>query len=196
MGGLPGDWVCWQNSDDIFYLDSFEAISRVINEYPKMDFIIGDINLIDSNDLILKPQRYVKPTYHSILSEGMILTNQAAFWKRELHLKIGFLDEDLDFAFDYDWFLRLLKNYKNVFHISKIIGALRYHEQTKTNLNQQIFNDEMVTVRMRHNQAIPPRAFYLARRLLFLILNGNIKYILRGVYKRASGVEKINELSP
>ena len=178
-----GDWVCWQNSDDIFYPNTFNSIANVITSHD-IDFIIGDINIIDRYDVIIKPQRYVKPSYKSILSEGMMLTNQAAFWKREIHKNIGLLDEGLNYAFDYDWFLRLLNNYRKVYHLPKIIGALRHHDSTKTNLNQLSFNAEMKEVRSRHGSILLPKFFYTLRRIILIILNGNPNYIYKGICRK------------
>ncbi len=73
------------------------------------NLIIGNMNLIDIDDAIINNLIYVKPTHHSVLAEGIVLANQAASRKRSLNQKIGFLNEEIHFGFDYEWFLRILK---------------------------------------------------------------------------------------
>ena len=179
-----GDWVCWQNSDDIFYPFSFQHVAQVIQKTPKLDFIIGDINLIDKNDKLIRPMCYVKPTYQSLIAEGMVLTNQAAFWKRCVHNEIGWLDENLHYGFDYEWFLRLLKHTKQSRHIPKFLGALRHHSETKTSLNQVKFQEEYAKILDGRSLNVVTRFFYKSRRLFLSLANGQFSYVFNGIKTR------------
>lgn len=185
-----GDWVCWQNSDDIFYPKCFELLAKKIIKNPNLDLIIGDINLVDESDNVLRRMCYVKPTYGALLAEGMVLTNQAAFWKRDLHNKVGVLNEDMHYGFDFEWFLRLLKYSKKVDHIPSTLGALRLHSQTKTSLNQDGFEFEYANILAQHNVSNPPKCFYQIRRALLTILNGNFAYVFAGAFNRLAKLIK------
>lgn len=180
-----GDWIAWQNSDDIFYPHSFEYIAQAIKSNVDANLVIGDINLIDEHDKVIRPMRYVRPTYKSLLAEGMVLTNQAAFWKRSVHTEIGWLDENLHFGFDYEWFLRLLKDTNSSTHIPKILGALRYHNETKTSLNQEDFKTEYALILTKHDDIRPNKVLYQLRRTLLTLLNGNFLYFFKGLFTRA-----------
>jgi len=129
-----GEWVAWQNSDDIYYPGAFKEVALAANRYLKTDLIIGDVNLIDSQDGCLREMRYVRPTYNSVRAEGMVLTNQAAFWRRALHSRIGWMNESLHYGFDYEWFLRVLRETEHVKHLTGILGGLRMHAGTKTSI--------------------------------------------------------------
>jgi glycosyltransferase involved in cell wall biosynthesis len=179
-----GDWVCWQNSDDIFYPSTFLWASQAVKKNPQLDFIIGDINLIDEADNILRPMCYVKPTYESLLAEGMVLTNQAAFWRRAIHNEIGWLDESLHYGFDYEWFLRLLKYTNKSYHIPKLIGALRFHNETKTSLNQIKFKEEYAQILDGRSISNLKKYFYRVRRLLLTLSDGRLAYVFNGLKSR------------
>ena len=179
-----GDWVCWQNSDDIFYPLALTRMSHSVQQAPTLDLVIGDINLIDENDGLIRPQCYVKPTYGALVAEGMVLTNQAAFWRRSLHEEIGFLDENLHYGFDYEWFLRLLKHTNRSHHIPKKLGALRYHDQTKTSLNQALFSSEYAVILEGRFQPTYIKNLYKLRRLLLTLLNGQVGYVFNGLKTR------------
>jgi glycosyltransferase involved in cell wall biosynthesis len=182
-----GDWVGWQNSDDIYYPGSFQSFAQNVHRYPDACVIIGNINIIDQYDNLVRDIRYVKPTHRSILAEGMVLTNQAAFWRCDIHKKIGKLNESLNYAFDFEWFLRVSKNH-NVIHIDKTWGGYRVHEKTKTHNMPELFFDEYKLILSSYSET--PwivRQLYKIRRGIYLIINGNIYYVLRGIYQRITG---------
>lgn len=178
-----GEWVAWQNSDDIFYPGAFSTIAKAATDLHDADLIIGNINLIDSDDFILREMKYVRPTYRALLAEGMVLTNQAAFWRRGVHKELGYLDETLDCGFDYEWFLRLLHDHRAV-HIDALMGGLRLHDQTKTHNRRSVFESEYQTVLRGRETGPIVKFYYLARRLLLTLLQGNIGYVLRGAKRR------------
>ena len=179
-----GEWVGWQNSDDIYYADCLCSVAAATDRYPNADLLIGNMNLIDKTGTVLRDLKYVRPTYHSILAEGMQLTNQAAFWRREIHEKIGYLDESLDCGFDYEWFLRLLK-VRQAAHINKAWGGLRLHDQTKTALRQDVFDREYRRILQGREPSTAEIRFFQLRRLVLTTFNGNISYALRGLRNRA-----------
>lgn len=178
-----GDWVTWQNSDDIFYPGAFQGLARAASINPRADLIIGDMMLIDENDREIRDIRYVRPTYSALLAEGMVLTNQAAFWRRSVHAEIGFLNETLECGFDYEWFLRLLQRYKAQ-HVSQIWGGLRMHCATKTSRMPETFAEEYHAIRASRRASRWLRRAYQLRRLALMAAKGNIRYIARGALRR------------
>ena len=185
-----GDWVGWQNSDDIFYPGAFRRIAQAAIRYPKAELIIGDMNLIDEMDEVIRELKYVRPTYESLLAEGMVLTNQAAFWRRSLHVQIGWLNESLHYGFDYEWFLRVLRKTDRAVHVPQCLGALRYHDATKTSCSQALFDEEYRSI--LDGRMLPgwQKSFYRARRLFLTLADGHFGYVLRGMKRRASGVDR------
>jgi glycosyltransferase involved in cell wall biosynthesis len=177
-----GEWLCWQNSDDIFYQEAFVNLASAAKKYPNADLIIGDTMLIDKYDNPLRDIRFVKPTYHSALAEGMILTNQSAFWKNTIHEKIGYLSETLHYGFDYEWFLRLLKHYRAA-HTDHILGGLRIYGQTKTSLNPEKFEQEYATFLPKKPVSNLSKNYFRLRRLFLMLLNGRVDYVSRGILR-------------
>ena len=137
--------------------------------------------LIDELDAPLRDIRYVEPTYNALLAEGMVLTNQSAFWRRQIHESIGYLSEDLHYSFDYEWFLRLTQ-YTNSAHINKFWGGWRLHEDTKTSISPEAFILEKQQI-LRGRQSTKLAKFILYGVLLTLA-KGNVSYALRGVFRR------------
>lgn len=179
-----GDWVGWQNSDDIFYPGALFSLARRITLGGDADLIIGNINLIGKNDELLRDIKYVRPSYFSVLAEGMVLTNQAAFWRRAVHDEVGYLDESLDCGFDFDWFLRCLHG-RRASHVDEVWGALRLHEDTKTSNKQYVFDDDYRRILKGRELPAFAKRYFQIRRLALMIGQGNFEYVIRGMLRRS-----------
>lgn len=181
-----GEWVAWQNSDDIYYPGTFDDLAATAAKHPQAGLIIGDMMLIDEHDCPLRDIRYVKPNYKALLAEGMILTNQAAFWRHSIHEQIGFLVEDLHCSFDYEWFLRLTQHVEGA-HVDRIWGALRLHGETKTSLLEQCFQEENQRILAGRFMPQWQKKVYKLRRLALMLSYGRVSYVLRGLLRHARG---------
>ena len=184
-----GHWVAWQNSDDIYYPGAFASLARAAARQRNADLIIGNVNLIDVDDRVLRDLCYVKPTYGAMLAEGMVLTNQVAFWRREMHAKIGWLDESLSCAFDYDWFLRVLEAARGA-HVDQCWGGYRFHDATKTSLIGDRCRAEREKVLAGRGLPGWQVNLYRLRRMGLLAAQGHFAYVARGLAQRALGVER------
>lgn len=179
-----GDWIAWQNSDDIYYPGVFHDLAYVASSKPTVGIVIGDILLINEHDRKLRDVRYVRPTYNSMRAEGMVIANQAAFWRRSIHGEMGLLNKEFRYSFDYEWFLRIIKK-TECLHIPKIWGALRLHGESKTSTQAKYFqieNNRILAGREIHDWIKP---FFRVRRLVLMLARGQVKYALRGLLRRA-----------
>jgi glycosyltransferase involved in cell wall biosynthesis len=177
-----GTWVGWQNSDDIYYENVFYDFASIALKNSGTGLIIGDMMIIDENDNVIRDMQFVKPTYKSILAGGMVLGNQAAFWRRSIHQKIGFLNEKYQYCFDYEWFLRLLNN-TDAIHRDKFWGAIRKHKNTKSNLDKDKYDQEESQLKLEYKFLLKNQIFYQIRRLFIMIKKGKFYYIFRGLLK-------------
>ena len=175
-----GTWVGWQNSDDIYLKNTLNDLSTEIKKNHQVGLIIADMLLIDDQDRPIRDIRYVKPTYKSFLVEGMVLCNQSAFWLRDIHNKIGFLDERYQYSFDYEWFLRLLKHTKAK-HVNKIWGGFRQHQASKTFLSKPKFKEDNNLINNNYKSSFLEKIFFKSRRAILMLANGHLIYVLRGI---------------
>ena len=178
-----GDWVAWQNSDDLYYPGTFYELAAAAKKFPQAGLIIGDVMLIDEADVPFREMRYTKPTYNALRAEGMVLTNQAAFWRRTTQDAIGLLNEQLHCSFDYEWFLRIVRSTKGA-HVTRVWGALRYHEQTKSSTQSATFTEESRLVLAGREMKTWQIALYRLRRYFLLFLQGHFRYLFRGITRR------------
>lgn len=181
-----GDWVAWQNSDDVYYPGAFHDLAAAAAKHPGAGLIIGDMMLIDENDKPLRDIRYVKPSYKALLAEGMLLANQATFWRRELQDELGLLDESYHYSFDYEWFIRLAEKTAG-WHVGRIWGGFRLHGEAKTSLNALGFQEENDTILAGRELPSWQKKLYKLRRLMMMIGQGKLDYVLRGLLRHARG---------
>jgi hypothetical protein len=99
-------------------------------------------------------------------------------------MQIGYLDEQYHYSFDYQWFLRITTHTDKCFHISKIWGALRFHEDTKGHNSEQSFLDEQDHILLGKAMPTWKKRFYRLKRYGHLLLSGHVAYLARGILRR------------
>ena len=183
-----GNWITWQNCDD--YYTNKEALSlfaKAINSNPSKKLFVANINLVNIEGNILRHVKYINPYFYSLLYEGMTLTNQACFWNVELNKKLGLL-ENLKINFDYEWFLRILKNFPECgIHLNYTIGSFRLHKKQKTQ-NQNINDlENLKIIKKKYGFSkyylIFFKPYLLIRKFFYYLLQGNFYYVSRGIFK-------------
>jgi glycosyltransferase involved in cell wall biosynthesis len=183
---VTGEWVGWQNSDDYYLPGALNAASEIQSTVSeKIGVIAGAMLMVNSLGEPIRELRYVKPTFRSLRAEGMVIANQSTWWRRSLHEKLGFLDEKYNCSFDFDWFLRLLKN-TDAYYIDDLLGALRLHDGTKTNNLTKEFTiqNRLILEHWGFPSFLERKAFQIRRGLLTL-RGGHIKYFINGLFSRA-----------
>ncbi len=183
-----GDWLTWQNSDDFYSNNnSLLTFEKAINKNQQKKLIVANINLVNLEEKTLRDVKYLKPYYFSLLYEGMTLTNQACFWKKELNNELGYL-RDIRLNFDYEWFMRILKTYPGTgHHVNKTLACFRLHKSQKTQnptyLDQKQLN--LIKIEYGYNKkfSIIIRPLLLIRKFFYHLLQGNFYYLLRGFLK-------------
>jgi glycosyltransferase involved in cell wall biosynthesis len=183
-----GDWITWQNSDDFYSNNnSLLTFEKVINKNQQKKLFVANINLVNFEEKILRDVKYLKPYYFSLLYEGMTLTNQACFWDKELNNELGYL-KDIRLNFDYEWFMRILKNYPDTgYHLNKTLACFRLHKSQKTQnqtyLDQKQLN--LIKIEYGYNKKLSViiKPLLLIRKFFYYLLQGNFYYLLRGFFK-------------
>jgi glycosyltransferase involved in cell wall biosynthesis len=179
-----GDWVGWQNSDDVYLPGALKLAAQTMSRQSSCGIVAGGLQMIDSSGRLLRELRYVTPTWRSMRAEGMVIANQSSWWRRELHRTVGLLEESLVCAFDYDWYLRLLRHTK-VAYIDKALGALRMHAATKTViLAPEHTKEHLSIVKNWGPPSILEQRYFQLRRALKTIINGHLGYVIRGALDR------------
>jgi len=125
-----GDIIGWLNSDDTYLPGTFNIIVRMFQRYPEFDAIYGNQVLTDTEGRFLRIKHELPYSYHRLMY-NMYQSQPATFLRRSVIDQIGFLNEDLHYSMDYEYFLRLGKRCK-VKHVPYLFAKYRLHANSKS----------------------------------------------------------------
>jgi glycosyltransferase involved in cell wall biosynthesis len=137
LRAVTGDVVGWLNSDDVLLPGALERVARAFRENPRAEWVHGRCKIIDEHDRevrrwisLYKHYRCRYHTFENFLTEDYV-SQMTTFWKRSVHDEIGYIDPNIRFAFDHDFFLRLAQRGAPVY-IEEPIACFRWYETSKS----------------------------------------------------------------
>jgi glycosyltransferase involved in cell wall biosynthesis len=128
-----GEIVGWLNSDDRYRAGCFEAAVRAFALDPEVDIIYGDYTLMNEFGSIIKTcheiefNRFVL-NYHRVL----YIPTTATFFRRRIFTEENWLNEDLHYAMDADFFIRLAAKGYRFKHVPTLMADFRLHPESKS----------------------------------------------------------------
>jgi glycosyltransferase involved in cell wall biosynthesis len=152
-----GDILGWVNADDLLRPSSVELAVTALLENPSCGAVYGDSIYIDEEGHFLEPYPTRAFDYEKLVTETENFISQpSVFIRAHLLHQIGFLDENLHYVMDYDFWLRL-GCVKSMLYIPVDMAALRLHTQAKTIQSMQHFSNEFSFIfeRLISNPAFP-----------------------------------------
>jgi len=133
-----GEIITWINSDDILMPNALHQVAKLFSESPKnIGFIHGGSIPFDEQKEYEADFGYKDISKERLLS-GMAFTQPASFIRKEFLDEFGKLDEDLNFAMDYDLFSKLCLSCDSLAS-KQIFSKNRLHSQSKTLQHQMGF---------------------------------------------------------
>lgn len=125
------DIIGWLNSDDIYYPQALQKIMQFFQDHPDCDVVYGMANHIDANDNII--EAYPTEAWNiDRLKKTCFLCQPAVFFRRRVFEQFGFLNEDLNFCMDYEYWLRMALKGARFSFLPSVLAGSRLHEETKT----------------------------------------------------------------
>ena len=171
-----GDILAWINSDDYYEPNAFEFIMKKFKENPDVDLIYGNGYKIDKVKNTKEIMESDEGNFNTFLQKGYSICQPAAFFTKKIINKIGFLDENLHYAMDYDFWLRILKNNKAI-RIPKIMANFRIWENSKTaSQNNKFFQDRKIIRKKYEGSVIDPKTIYKIRSQIPLLRHLQTKF--------------------
>lgn len=102
-----GDVMAWLNSDDMYAPGALARVGAQFAASPHAQLMYGEGWYIDVDGQFLHPCHFVR---HNITRRYLVnidpILQPAAFWRRRLWQRVGPLNAELNWVFDWEWFLR------------------------------------------------------------------------------------------
>jgi glycosyltransferase involved in cell wall biosynthesis len=144
-----GDIITWINSDDYFAPGAFSKAVEAFGIDQSILMIYGDLNIIDENGHLVFYKKLNEFEYLSLLCQRMGISQPGSFLRREVTNLIGYLDEDLDYVMDLEYWLRL-----------SLVGVIKYipfdfayyrvHAKAKSSSSPKLWQREMLRMLKKH----------------------------------------------
>ena len=147
-----GEVFCWLNSDDMYLPGTLARVAAAATPAPRRFFRYGSaVHLRESPHLevFLAPAH---PATAGRLLHDAVVVQPSAFWSRDVWEATGPLDENLHFAFDWEWFIRA-QQHAEFTHVDEVYSVYRLHEAHKTGSGGSRRRREMCEVIGRHAPA-------------------------------------------
>lgn len=128
-----GDVVCWLNSDDCFVPGALEKVANYFSKNEDCDAIVGDIEIKYEG---LSEIKYLKGKFSSYIRllqfwKSYNMHQPAIFWKRTVTDEVGLLDTDENLVMDYDYWLRIARQFRFE-KLNSTLARVLHHGESKT----------------------------------------------------------------
>lgn len=162
-----GDVASYLNSDDLYTPGAFRRVAAELAARPDVDFIHGDGDVIDEHGG-LQWEWLSRPYEHSVLTSYHFLWNsftnyilqQATFWRRRVHERIGYFDEGFHYAMDAEFWVRAGAAGLVLHHLPVKLGRFRLIEGTKSRSGATVFWGDYLEIFRRYRGARSLRPYF------------------------------------
>ena len=181
-----GDYVAFQNSDDVFAPDAFRRVADAWRATPDTDVFFGDMYITDEADVILEEMRAPAFCAECHIYEGMQVFNQSLFIRRDRLTQFGLLDESLRFVIDYELVARLgVQPGVRFKHVDGFWGGFRVQPDAKSStIAATVGLDEHQRIKEKYQPMLTSsfgasfwQRYCRLRKLLTFVLKGEFGYV-------------------
>jgi glycosyltransferase involved in cell wall biosynthesis len=169
-----GDILCYLNSDDVYFPGTLNKVVSLFEDNNKLELVYGDHAIYyPDGSLIAKPK--IAYDFDICLNAYLTIPQPSSFWTRRIFDQVNGFNDEFQFCFDYDFFLRvghqLIENPESILHVKDLWSKFRVHDESKTISNQAGFSRETKLVRdqfeFKSNKLIRPfiKNYYLLKAL-------------------------------
>ena len=161
-----GDIVAWLNSDDTYCPGAVRKAVEAFEQNPEAGLVHGNCNVTDASGRTIYRMRS-RPVDLSDLLCFTIIHQPTVFLRRSVIESVGFLNPDLHFLMDHDYWVRTAFRFP-LHHIPEFLACAREHPDAKSVAQGNQFSKDALTIldrvysdpeRARSVQAIRNRAY-------------------------------------
>ena len=159
-----GEVVAFLNSDDLYEPGALMKVGGFFARHPEAAWVTGRCRIIDQNDreirkaITLYKNMWLRLKSYAVLQVVDYISQPATFWRRQVVEKIGLFDEALRYAMDYDYSLRVGRQFR-LWVLNDYLASFRMHPASKAGSSANAQFDADLAIARRYTSS---------RLLLFL----------------------------
>jgi ADP-heptose:LPS heptosyltransferase/GT2 family glycosyltransferase/Flp pilus assembly protein TadD/ubiquinone/menaquinone biosynthesis C-methylase UbiE len=148
-----GNFITNANTDDRHKRDAFEKMLAVFDKYEDIDLVYADVYRTEKiNDVFnsITPKSLIKwmDFDKDLLLFGCYMGPQP-MWKKSLHDKYGYFNENLEVVGDYEFWLRVSQE-SIFYHLNEILGLYYFSPNSAEHRNKLLTDRENIAVQRKY----------------------------------------------
>lgn len=126
---VRGSLIGWLNSDDVYRPDAVQRAVEALNARPDWLMVYGAAEHMDEAGRVLDVYPTLPPPVAiESFQFGCFICQPSVFFRRSLYVLLGDLDESLQTAFDFDYWLRAFRHFPDrIGFVSAVQARSRLH---------------------------------------------------------------------
>jgi glycosyltransferase involved in cell wall biosynthesis len=168
-----GGILCWLNSDDMYFPGVLFYVAERFMKNQTPSILFGNcMRFNETNTEAVRGSNVeARHASHDITLVDYII-QPSCFWNRMAWMKVGELNEEFNFVFDWEWFIRASKSGVELLPDRKFLSLYRIHSQHKTGTGGEKRLREIEKIYKTFNSTQEAAAF---------IRYGNLRGIVRKI---------------
>jgi len=134
-----GELLAWLNSDDTYLPGALQSAAEFFRDRPETALLYGDAHYCDTSGAIIGRYRTEAFDYDKLAWFNFIC-QPSTFFRRDAFESAGGLDRTLNFAMDYDLWIRLGRRFP-CRYLPRFLATYRLHESSKTVRDETLFQN-------------------------------------------------------
>jgi glycosyltransferase involved in cell wall biosynthesis len=166
-----GDVLGWLNSDDTYAPGALRAAAEFLAAHPDVAMVYGDADFIDAAGRRIGRCQHIEPVFsrHRLLHYSDFIVQPAAFFRRSAFEAVGGLDPSLNWAMDYDLWLKFAAAGFKVAYLPRVLANYRWLGASKSAAGGWGRLNEVDRVARRHGARRTPAFFRLEKVNMHLL---------------------------
>ncbi|WP_317897480.1 glycosyltransferase [Aurantibacillus circumpalustris] len=142
---VKGEFWTWLNTDDLIDIPGFFKLAEYLEDNHNTDYIYGDVSYIDENSVFHKNSSSGILSFEKLLENDASISQPGSFFRTKFTREIGEL-LPFNFAFDYEYILRCLKNEAKIVKLDTVVAYFRYYKASKSGSQDYRFLKEQLKI--------------------------------------------------
>ena len=145
-----GDIIGWINSDDTYEPRAVSKAVKYLDKNLDIDFVYSDCNIILKDGRKNGTVHVQEFDMNKQLNNGNIIQQPTVFFRRKVFEEVGYLDEKLHYAMDYEYWIRIGKKMKIKKIEGEILANFRMYPESKSISHYYLFWPEIYQISLRN----------------------------------------------
>lgn len=157
-----GKYFTWTSDDNLFKPNALQELSEYLDGNPKVGLVYSDADVVDASLNFISEDRN---------DPEMLLyadcVGASFMYRKEVADKIGEYDSEMFLVDDYDYWIRISKEYK-IAHLNKNLYIYRMHADNLTSTRKSECVKQLYNLRKKHLNYLVENVELKYREMLFL----------------------------